>query len=194
LYGAAKAVVASNREIAMDTKLKGDIAEQAAILQALRRNWGVLKPIGDRLSYDLVFDVLGTLVKVQVKSAWYYEPAGNYLIDNRRTKTNRRRMIRDIYTQSDFDFALVYLEDRDLFYVFPVEVFVAYASQIQLVECDKRQRKPRSAEYRNAWELIATWAASRETLMRSPVKFGEASSGGNPEPSSDLLIGEGVET
>jgi hypothetical protein len=41
----------------VDTKLKGDIAEQATILQALERGWGVLKPIGDRLPYDLVFDI-----------------------------------------------------------------------------------------------------------------------------------------
>ena len=33
----------------MDTKLKGDIAEQAAVIEALRRGWGVLRPVGDRL-------------------------------------------------------------------------------------------------------------------------------------------------
>ena len=49
----------------LDTNLKGDIAEQTAILEALKRGWGVLKPVGDRLPYDLVFDVEGTLVKVQ---------------------------------------------------------------------------------------------------------------------------------
>jgi hypothetical protein len=32
----------------MDTKLRGDIAEQAAILHALKRGWGVLRPVGDR--------------------------------------------------------------------------------------------------------------------------------------------------
>ena len=47
----------------MDTKLKGGIAEQAAVLHALKRGWGVLKPVGDRLPYDLVFDVEGILVK-----------------------------------------------------------------------------------------------------------------------------------
>ncbi len=51
----------------MDTKLKGDIAEQAAVFHALKRGWGVLKPVGDRLPYDLVFDVDGVLIKVQVK-------------------------------------------------------------------------------------------------------------------------------
>jgi len=158
----------------METKLKGDIAEQAAILQALKRGWGVLKPIGDRLPYDLVFDVAGALVKVQVKSAWFDEPSQNYVIVNRRVKTNRRVMIREVYQPSDFDFALAYLQNLDLFYVFPVDVFIGYGSEIHLVEADKRQRKPRSSEYRDAWELISQWAAHRETCMRSPVKFGEA--------------------
>jgi PD-(D/E)XK nuclease superfamily protein len=159
----------------MDTKQKGDIAEQAAILHALKRGWGALKPIGDRLPYDLVFDISGSLVKIQAKQAWYYEPDRCFLLDNRRTKTNRRRMIRDRYSAADFDFALGYLEDRDLFYAFPVSVFIAYAGQICIVESDKQQRKPRSAIYRDAWELISHWAASRETLMRTPVKVGEAS-------------------
>jgi len=178
----------------MDTKLKGDVAEQAAILQALKRSWGVLRAIGDRLPYDLVFDVDGVLVKVQVKSSWFHSPAGNYLTDNRRTKTNRRVMVRESYELADFDFALVYVETLDVFYVFPVEVFIAYAGQIQLVESDKRQRKPRSAIYRDAWELIPNWAARKETCVRIPVKFGEASCGGNPEPSSGSNAGEGVET
>src|SRR4030067_959868 len=98
----------------MNTKHKGDIAEQAAILEALKRGWGVLHPVGDNRPYDLVFDVLGMLIKVQVKCAWFDEPSQNYVVDNRRTKTNRRVMIRDEYDESDFDFALVYLTDCNL--------------------------------------------------------------------------------
>lgn len=134
----------------MDTKLKGDIAEQAAILHALKRGWGVLKPVGDRLAYDLVFEVNTTFVKIQVKSAWYYEKVGNYVVDNRRTKTNRRQMVREQYGKSDFDFALVYIDDLDLFYVFPVDVFISFGSEIHFVEAEKRQRKPVSASYREA--------------------------------------------
>ena len=139
----------------MDTKLKGDIAEQAAVLHALKRGWGVLRPVGDRLPYDLVFDVKGTLIKVQIKYAWFDEPSGNYVVDNRRTKTNRRLMVREAYKSSDFEFALVYVEKLDLFYVLPVNVFISYGSEIHIVEADKRQRKPRSAQYRDAWELIS---------------------------------------
>lgn len=146
----------------MDTKLRGDIAEQAAVLHALKRGWGVLKPIGDRLPYDLVFDIEGTLVKIQVKYAWLHEPSGNYVVDNRRTKTNRRLMLRATYQPSDFDFALAYIEPLDVFYVFPVDVFIGYGSEIHLVETEKRQRQPRSAKYREAWELIL------------PLQFGAA--------------------
>jgi hypothetical protein len=170
----------------VDTKLKGDIAEQAAALHALKRGWGVLKPLGDRLSYDLAFDVLGHLAKVQVKYAWLDVPSGNYVIDNRRTKTNRRAMLRDSYQLSDFDFALAYIEPIDLFYVFPAEVFIGYGSEIHLVEANKRQRKPRSAVYRDAWELILQWAVCEETHMRSPLKFGEASSGVIPSQALDV--------
>ena len=149
----------------MNTKLKGDIAEQEAVLQALNRGWGVLTPVGDRLPYDLVFDIEGRLVKIQVKCAWFDRSRQNYVADNRRTKTNRRLMVRDEYRLSDFDFALIYVPDLDLFYVFPVSVFISYASEIHMVEADKRQRKPRSANYRDAWELILQWAAHGETRV-----------------------------
>jgi hypothetical protein len=78
----------------MNTKHKGDIAEQAAALQALRRSWSVSRPVGDNQPYDLIFDISGALVKVQVKSAWLDAPSGNYVVDNRRAKTNRRVMLR----------------------------------------------------------------------------------------------------
>ena len=153
----------------MDTKLKGDIAEQAAVLHGLKRGWGVLKPVGDRLPYDLVFDVDGVLIKVQVKYAWFDEPSGNYVADNRRTKTNRRLMVREAYNRSDFDFALVYIDKLDLFCVFPVNVFIGYGSEIHLVEAEKRQRKPRSAKYRDAWELILQSALQEETGLELPL-------------------------
>ncbi|MCU0355137.1 MAG: group I intron-associated PD-(D/E)XK endonuclease [Cytophagales bacterium] len=177
----------------MDTKLKGDIAEQAVILHALKQGWGVLKPVGDRLPYDLVLDISGRLVKIQVKSAWFDEKRKNYVIDTRRTKTNRRQMLRDIYKPNDFDFAIAYIEETSVFYVIPIDEFISYGSEIHLVEAEKRQRKPRSSDFREAWKLILDGAAWRETFMRTSVKFGEASKCGNPEPSHAERV-EGVET
>lgn len=138
----------------MDTKLKGDIAEQAVILYALKQGWGVLRPIGDRLPYDLVLDINGKFIRIQVKSAWFDESRQNYVVDNRRTKTNRRVMLREKYQKDDFNFAVIYIEETNVFYVIPIEVFISYSSEIHLVESEKRQRKPKSAEYREAWNLL----------------------------------------
>ena len=138
----------------MITKQKGDIAEQAVILKALQLGFGVCKPIGDRMPYDLVFDVDGQLIKIQVKSAWFDESRENYVIDTRRTKTNRRHMIRSTYSPVDFDFAIAFIETLGVFYIIPVDCFVSYGSEIHLVETEKRQRLPKSAAYREAWNLL----------------------------------------
>jgi hypothetical protein len=145
----------------MDTKLKGDIAEQAVVLYALKQEWGVLKPYGDRLPYDIVFDINGIFLKIQVKSAWFDVKRQNYVVDSRRTKTNRRQMLRVTYKKDDFDFAIIYIEDIEIFYVMPSDVFISYGSEIHLVETDKRQRKPKSSEFRNAWSLIVKRAVSK---------------------------------
>lgn len=138
----------------VDTKLKGDIAEQAVVLAALEKGWGVLQPVGDRLPYDLVLDINGRLLRIQVKAAWWDEKKQNYVVDNRRTKTNRRKMLRSSYSEQDFDFAIVYLQESTVFYIIPVAVFVSYGSEIHFVESEKRQRRPRSAEFREAWVLL----------------------------------------
>jgi len=177
----------------VDTKLKGDIAEQAAILQALKRGWGVLKAIGDRLPYDLVFDVEGVLFRMQVKSAWFQELDDAYVVDNRRTKTNRRIMKRQLYEIKDFDFALVYIEELSLFYVFPVSVFIGFGSQIYLVESDKRQRRPRSAEYREAWGLISNGLHARKLACDYLSKSGNPEAVEIPSQAS-VNAEEGVET
>ncbi len=147
----------------MDTKLKGDIAEQATILKVLERGWAVIKPLGDRLPYDLVLDIKGKLVKIQIKSAWLDKKSGNFVVDNRRTKTNRRLMLREPYKKSDFDFAVIYLNGPNIFYVLPNKIFTTYGSTIHFVEEKKRQRKPISADFRDAWDLILQWAAREET-------------------------------
>ena len=149
----------------MSTKLKGDIAEQAAIMRILQLGWGAVKPLGDRLPYDLIADVSGALVRLQVKCAWFNSKDQCFVVDVRRTKTNRRVMLRELYTARDFDFALVYIPNADIFYVFPVEVFIAYGSTLTLVETGKRQRKPKSAAYREAFGLISQWAVPKVTLV-----------------------------
>ena len=143
----------------MDTKMKGDIAEIDVQSKALKLGWEVLVPIGDRLPYDLVVVVNNKFVKIQVKSAWLSEEEGVYLIDVRRTKTNRRIMKREKYTNDDFNFAVIYIQDLNVFYVMPVEIFNSFAGAITLHEKVSRQRKPKSHVYKEAWDLIEKYTA-----------------------------------
>jgi hypothetical protein len=149
----------------MDTKLKADIAESAVVTRLLKKGFRVLKPVGDRLPYDLGIDINGKLLKIQIKSAWARN--GIYIVDSRRTKTNRRHMIRSRYGAGDFDFAILYIDDLDVFYVMPMAEFSSYGSEITLVERASRQRKPRSDQYREAWDLLKKWAAQSETAERN---------------------------
>jgi hypothetical protein len=102
----------------------------------------------------LVLDLDGKLSKIQVKSAWFNTTKGNFVTDVRRTKTNRKEMVRSTYQKGDFDFAIIYLSEVDVFYIIPFDAFVAYGSEIRFVENEKRQRKPKSAKYREAWALL----------------------------------------
>jgi len=145
----------------MDTKLKADIAESAVTTELLKRGFRVLQPIGDRLAYDLGVDHKDRLLRIQVKSAWFNAKNNCYVVDGRRTKTNRRRMLRKRYSAADFDFAIIYLADLQVFYVMPVAVFSGYGSTVTLVERDKRQRRPKSAEYRERWDLLSNGLFSR---------------------------------
>ena len=140
----------------MDTKLKADIAESAAVTILLKKGFKVLKTIGDRLPYDLGVDVNGKLIKLQIKSAWTRNDV--YIVDSRRTKTNRHLMVRQRYSDKDFDFALLYIEDVDLFFVMPINVFNSYKSEITLIVGQENQRDIRSSKYLENWDLLSKWA------------------------------------
>lgn len=114
----------------------------------------MLQPVGDRLPYDLALDMNGRLIRLQVKSAWYEASKDLYTVDTRRTKTNRHSMRRARYTVDDFDFAILYIPEKEIFYIMPVGVFISYQSGISLVEQSKRQRRPRSVQYRERWDLL----------------------------------------
>ena len=136
----------------MDTKLKADIAESAVATELLKRGFRVLRPIGDRLPYDLAIDIDSKLLRIQVKSAWFYK--GAYKVDSKMTKTNRRKILRKRYDAKDFDFAIIYISEINIFYIMPQDIFSSYKSEISLVETAKRQRKPASFKYRGKWDLF----------------------------------------
>jgi hypothetical protein len=136
------------------TKQKGDIAEYRVITELLKRGYNVLKPVGDRLPYDLAVDIDGRLVRIQVKWAWYDDKTDRYSVDTRRSQTNRAVYKITKYEEKDFEFLIAWVFDKDVFYIFPTKFAASFGGNISIVEGVKRQRPPRSAEYRSRWDLL----------------------------------------
>lgn len=132
----------------MDTKLKSDIAESALVTQLLMRWCRVLRPAGDRLPYDLAVDREGQLIRIQVKSAWRRKQV--WIVDVRRTRTNRRRMVRAPYNVGDFDIAAIYLHETGEFVLLPVDVFCSYKSEITI----DTQPESRLRRYFEDWACL----------------------------------------
>ncbi len=140
------------------TKQKGDVAEHRVITECLRRGMNVLRPIGDRLQYDLAVERSGHLVRIQVKCAWPAQGprAGSHLVDIRRGNVRRGRATPE-YTLESFEVLIAWLPDLDVFYVFPIAFVCAVGSSItmkEVVPADAPGPKPRSPIYREAWHLI----------------------------------------
>ena len=123
-------------------------------MELLKRKFRVLRPVGDRLPYDLAVDVHGRLIRIQIKCAWFEKAKRLYTVDARRTKTNRRIMRRARYDADDFDVAILYIPHYHCFYVMPVQSFARYRSGISLIEERNGQRSPRSAIFRERWDLL----------------------------------------
>jgi hypothetical protein len=115
--------------------------------ELLKRGYKVLKPIGDRLPYDLAIDLKAELVRIQIKTAWRRKNV--HIVDSRRTQTNRRIMKRSLYSTTDFDFAVLYVLETDEFYIMPVEVFCSYKSEITL-----KHKSCRASSFLNCWNLL----------------------------------------
>ena len=155
-----------------DTKAKGDIAEQSVLLMALKLSWNVLKPVGDRLPYDMVFEIDNKFCRIQVKSAWFRESSGRWHVETRRTKTNRKEMKREYYSSNDVDFVIIHADELNVFWIMPINEFLSYKGEITLGMTDK-QRILKSDDFKNAWHLISQWASQEGILERQSVKFGE---------------------
>jgi len=139
----------------ISTKWKGDLAEQMVVVEAMKMGIDVSIPVGDRLTYDLIFDVNNSLLRIQVKCAWFDKCSNNYITDTRMCKTNRKNYRFEKYSNNDFDFAIIVVMENNSFYIMPSDVFNLYKSSVTLAEFEKRQRSPRSLQYKNAWYLLS---------------------------------------
>jgi len=126
-------------------KRRGEMAEAAFLHKASSLGFGVSKPWGDSDPYDLIVDSGSGLWRVQVKSAYYSNKYGGYMIcahGNRSTKP---------YTLKEIDALVAYIVPEDLWYVLPVRLF----RKVKSVRLYPKTGSPsRYNSYRDEWRLL----------------------------------------
>lgn len=128
----------------------GITSEYVVMTESLKRGFNVLQPAGGFLSYDLVIDVLGRLVKIQVKTIG---SRSNYCPSTRQIN-NKYRSGDESYKVGDFDFAFC-VSGKDLFIV-PFEVFTSKKN----FYVSKKNEK-----FRNAWHLVEEFVSPQSSLV-----------------------------
>ena len=137
----------------------GVVSEYQVALEASMRGLGVLHPIGNYHPYDLVLDVNGSLIKVQVKTLRSYK--ADYRCATRKSYNNKNRAGFEPYSPGDFDFAICLRQEIGLF-IIPFYEFTSVNNF-----CVPSSGKGKNEKYRNAWHLLEEFASNAQRFEQS---------------------------
>jgi prevent-host-death family protein len=158
----------------LTTNDKGNIAEAAIALEAIKLGIEVLKPLAEHGRYDLLFDLGDQLIRVQCKWGALDRSSGVICVRVGGSRHTPGGYVRSTYSEDEVDAVAVYCQDLDEVFLLPIEV-VAGRSAVRL-----RIDPPRNAqracinlasEYRLGAiaQLGERPAGSREVVGSSPT-------------------------
>ena len=138
----------------LPTKRRGEVSEAAFLHKAAGLGFSVAKPWGDSDRYDFILDFAGRLSRVQVKTASRVGD-GAYSIHACGSDPGR------IYTREEIDFLIAYIVSENLWYVFPVHLFL----KTRHVKLHPFRKQPlsRYEKYREAWDYMRNPESNDET-------------------------------
>jgi PD-(D/E)XK endonuclease len=131
-----------------DHKKRGQWAELRFMAKATEFGYQLAKPVGDSTQYDVVVDLGGRFISVQVKSTFFQASnlkPGNFVASLVHVSGPNHR-----YQQFDFDYLAVYCIPNDVWYIIPSAVALCKQS-ICVCPGDKQNQWE---HYREAWYLL----------------------------------------
>jgi hypothetical protein len=120
------------------------------MIKAAEHGFKLTKPWGENTPYDVVIDLGGRFVSLQVKSTMCekrpregHERPGCFAV-----RLHRGGAL--LYKPSDFDYLVVYVIPKDAWYIIPF-AFITARSAIAMRPGDRKNKYER---YREAWHLL----------------------------------------
>jgi hypothetical protein len=129
-------------------KKRGQWAELRFMAKAIELGFQLAKPLGDTAQYDVVIDLGGRFISVQIKSTFFQAnnlKPGNFVASLFHGNGPNRR-----YQRSDFDYLAVYCIPKDVWYIIPSEV----ASRKHAIRTCPGDELNQWEQYREAWHLL----------------------------------------
>lgn len=105
---------------------RGEFSEQRFVIEALKHNWKLAKPLSGSEPYDFIADIRGTgeLIRIQVKRS-YKDKKNRNVVDLRRSKKGRPTI--------EF-IGIVAVDCEGKFYLIPTDVLYEIKSNICVSE------------------------------------------------------------
>jgi len=132
-------------------KQRGEWVELLFMAAAALHGYHVLKPWGDSFSYDIAIELLGGLLRVQVKSTTKRTGSG-YSCDLKPGPHRKRD-----YTLDQLDFFAAYVIPESVWYLIPAAAVLGTERRLSLMLCPVTGRRDgcKHEQYREAWGLLA---------------------------------------
>jgi prevent-host-death family protein len=143
---------------------KGNIAEAAITLEAIRQGIDVLKPVTEHCRYDLVFDLGDRLLRVQCKWGALDREAGVICVRVGGSRHTPGGYITSTYSAAEVDAVAVYCEEVGHSFLLPIQLVTG-----------KRQFHLRLSPPRNGQRACINLA--RDYQLGAIAQLGERSAG-----------------
>ena len=139
----------------MNKVLKGDISKACVVAKLLKEGFTILEPISENSRYDLVIDLNGKFLRIQIKTIYYKNDKKVYEMACYSTTRRNKKHIKAIYTEEEVDYIIGYNPEKDEMYTFPIRDI---NGRNQIVFRNKRRANQYSPldtnKYQNAAALI----------------------------------------
>ena len=164
---------------------KGNIAEAAIALHAIRLGIDVLKPVAEHGRYDLAFDLESRIIRVQCKWARLEDAVICVnLVGFRWTSTGS---VRSRYSAEEIDAVAAYCEPLDQVYLLPASQ-IAGRSAFYLRIAPAKNAQRAAINWAENYSLGAI-AQSEERLRGTQEVAGSSPASSTPRSDGESLVG-----